>query len=395
MADSIKPVEGNKMGLFLSRFLREMGKSGYKGLPIGADVAKELDPMGFKPASEELEKQAYGSSPFSSPKRDSIGERFPTVRKGRGESLAAVAGLMPTTGAAKAMFLPFKSGALASKNAEMSFDPLMAALRKDPSLLEGSQQKIWGDYGMVEVPRGKYATPKSDDNARFMFEVSDKAAAINPKHANKYGGIHEGEYRLADILHHPELYKIDPELQRMPVSIRNGMPAGTGSFSPMEQAINASGSPGPNGSMKKILLHEAQHAIQNAHGMPQGASPTAMSLNADQTRMLQSIQANPELDQRIRTTAARITGKNDYARYRDVLGEQQSSAVEARADMHPAIAAARSPYFDYANPYTGEQYGTMEYMRQMANKRLREGGGTQPINAGDIQMLLKTLRQTQ
>ena len=116
---------------------------------------------------------------------------------------------------------------------------------------------------------------------RWRYEISDQGArlktenlSINPWNKSMYFLDYKKEYKLGDILEHPELYKAYPELKDVPVkpiigpdilSYRGGVDT--------EGNIHLSGS--TSEEMKSVALHEIQHKIQHAEGFETGGNTKA------------------------------------------------------------------------------------------------------------------------
>ena len=105
-------------------------------------------------------------------------------------------------------------------------------------------------------------------DGKLRFEIDDSAASVlkapSPNTA----------MRLEDYLTHPELYELYPSMRGMPVDFKQpkDMDGAGGTFSPSNQRISlAMNDPE---KMRSILLHEAQHAVQNREGFSGGSSPT-------------------------------------------------------------------------------------------------------------------------
>lgn len=85
----------------------------------------------------------------------------------------------------------------------------------------------------------------------------------------------KGDYKLGEILYHPQLFKDYPELRDFPVSVKKQPYGVMGSFHhPIEGAGPVYNRPAhiemDPGADKDTLLHEVQHAIQQKEGMSLG-----------------------------------------------------------------------------------------------------------------------------
>lgn len=400
--DSIKASEpDSRLMAKLAELLREapdaVAKSKY--MPPALRAMGAMDPFDLKSAGSELENQAYGNMPLQAP-MPNMGERIPHVKKGRGESMAALAGIAPVGVGSKSILLPFhiSSNLNDPMRVTTAFKPMVKALREDPNLMTHGQTKLWQDYGMAEIPRGKFARPRENENGRFMYEVPDIAVELNPDIFKGRGAI-AGQYKLADILNHPQLYKVDPELKNVDVGITPRINAGGGSMfldfdskGGPKPTVNLSTSSGTNDSHKGMLLHELQHVVQTEHGMPKGANPSVMEIDPDTHRMLASILTNGRADGALKNTVGKFLNRNEYERYRDILGEQQAVAVERRSGMRPEHARDTSPILQYDDPQMGLQYGTVDALKQLGQKTR---GSTEPLSPEALDKLVRMLRQTQ
>lgn len=114
----------------------------------------------------------------------------------------------------------------------------------------------------------QYRQFQSPGDGKLRQEISDEAARLKIEQGA------EGQYLLADVLDHPELFKAYPEMANLRVS---ATPSG-------QFDLNAFYDPGnlfrdevigfnPNAvGAEGILLHEVQHAIQNKEGFARGGA---------------------------------------------------------------------------------------------------------------------------
>lgn len=436
------PVSSPLM-LKLAEYLRQMGStsSNDKALPPVLRAIKSQDPFGLKPAADELENQAYGNQPMQQ-RQD--GDQIPFFKPGRQESAAALAALAPVGAANKAMMIPFSinSEIKTPERILKNFQPMMKAINADPQLIKQPYQSdLWHDYQMTEVPRGAYAKQRPDESGRFMYEIPDQDATLNPdvlmsrsnklrqflgdnkdwqvavgsgKTAKTYGKKGEGvenraklmeavnrdmlkpgDYKLSDVLRHPELYDTVPGLGNTPLRVDPKLSAGSGSMSTdkdYNNMITSAINPGKGASPKDILLHEAQHVIQNDYGMPRGANVVGSTLS-DKDKMAAAVLAlkSPQGGS-IRKDAGFLAGAQPLEAYKNVLGEQQARATSDRARLRKSSLATTSPLLSYDDVGQGMSYGTLDAIRQKARSINQSGEAPSPE---DIDKLVRMLRQTQ
>ena len=126
------------------------------------------------------------------------------------------------------------------------------------------------------------------------MEIDDKAAKL------LYSDINRAQ--LGHVLNHPELYKEYPELRQIRTTVRVD-PLGDvhkGSFS--SEGIYAQGA--DDYELKKTLLHEIQHAIQEKEGFARGGNPIIASYYLNPARIklknneieLSKLKSTPEWD---------------------------------------------------------------------------------------------------
>jgi len=119
--------------------------------------------------------------------------------------------------------------------------------------------------------------------------ISDAAARLNPKLLTKTvdesGNIHtsiinqsrEGKNTtLGDILDHPELYKLYPQLKDYKVVTDLNMPVGEASHYGKDKVITLGPQVSTDMAMSRIL-HETQHAVQYAENFGYGSSQRAFA----------------------------------------------------------------------------------------------------------------------
>ena len=127
-----------------------------------------------------------------------------------------------------------------------------------------SRKAIWDRYGIIRDAGGNWVT-----------EFSDKYARIYPR-ADATGETPTGTIRLKNIFKHPELYTRFPEAAEIKINLdipeSNKASARynrkTNTISLNERYLRE----GNKYTLKRDLLHEIQHFIQNQEGRPRGSS---------------------------------------------------------------------------------------------------------------------------
>jgi hypothetical protein len=178
-------------------------------------------------------------------------------RVGRGVgSLPAsnqLATFVPATDADKALF----------------YDALSAPIREDVPV-EDRNAYAYGRTGVFPAPFA---------NDQLVREISDAGARLRDD------VLQSGESRflLSDILDHPELFDLYPELGDITVVMDETLPPQTGgAFSAIERAMVLNPNQPEGMSMLKTILHEgAGHGVQALTGMPSGSNePTARGVSS-------------------------------------------------------------------------------------------------------------------
>lgn len=111
------------------------------------------------------------------------------------------------------------------------------------------------------------------------FEISDAKADIKDDWI--FQSDFDKDYKLSDVLDHPELYKEYPELKNIPLNVDDNISA-TAEYLPggnitlnmkkIGKLMDATGE--FKKPPKEALLHEIQHVIQDIEGFARGGSPS-------------------------------------------------------------------------------------------------------------------------
>ena len=113
-------------------------------------------------------------------------------------------------------------------------------------------------------------------DGKLRFEIDDrnsnlKVEALHTLNFNKdaVSGI---RMPLEDLLDHPDLYAIYPELRNIPIGFKKKeFGEATGSYSPTFKEITLAVDDPKK--MRSVLMHEIQHAVQDREGFSGGSNP--------------------------------------------------------------------------------------------------------------------------
>lgn len=153
-------------------------------------------------------------------------------------------------------------GGVKAEGADLGkLDLAKAAEGKEPRL------KIWRDTGWY----------KDIDN-HWKFEIPDTEAKLDV--GSLYDMVLEGKTRtLGDTLHHDSLWKSYPDVAntkikaiKLPTDIGGYVDGKTGDII-LNADPRAYGKGGTKNAMKQIILHEAQHKVQESENFARGGSP--------------------------------------------------------------------------------------------------------------------------
>jgi len=131
-----------------------------------------------------------------------------------------------------------------------------------------AQDEFWKEKGWTKGP---------DD--KWRFEISDRYATVKPVSFSPGGD----EYKLGEVLYHPDLYKHYPELKEMKVNLRQQESWGENTWQGVYHQYEEGKAPsieikfgGEGEGLKTALVHEVQHTIQQIENFYQGGSPGDM-----------------------------------------------------------------------------------------------------------------------
>jgi hypothetical protein len=347
--DELKASPRNEALWNLAQKLRRAPAALGRASPVLGALAGSGSEMLTEPIARGLEHWAYGDRAFGPP---------------------AGAPLVTDRTLDMASALPLGAMAQAPKAAAASFVPLFG--RKGAQAAEllsqgASSDELWSKLQALAVPR----RPKDVmlPGRRFLTEIDDSKAAFKVpflrqaekeqlaerlggdplklasalRRANNMAMPMPGEYRMEDLLYHPELFQAAPTLRD--ASVRIGFDPkllARGQYTPQKNAISlnlashmTSDTPGLSGPMG-TLLHEGGHGIQHAYNLPGGSSPSVFQKGPEVFNMAQAgLDAAGPLDSRTRQQWERLLRlKNEpYRLYRESPGEQLATATQDRLHL--------------------------------------------------------------
>lgn len=187
---------------------------------------------------------------------------------------------------------------------------------------------------------GVFKTPY-DQGTKAL--ISDSAARLNPKLLSKTidpsGNIHtvlNKETTLGEILDHPELYKLYPELKDYKVITDMKLPVSEASHKAHDKTITL----GPQVSVDMALsrvLHETQHAVQHAENFGYGTSQRAFaSKGYYDDKFVESLRVRREAGDKKAAGMLEVINKKReeaYGHYLRTPGEAEARFTESTMNM--------------------------------------------------------------
>ena len=169
--------------------------------------------------------------------------------------------------------------------------------------------------------------------------ISDAAAKIKDPKKEQVGA--QTIEPVEDVLDHPELFKLYPELKKLDV-VTEKMPKGvSGSFNGQTGVIRMNSNMGQE-QQRSVLLHELQHAVQKVEGWVKGGAPSSfLPTNVDkQAGALQSavVKARESADPATREAAERYKDRfnakiaDAHVKYENIPGEQEARYTQETKD---------------------------------------------------------------
>lgn len=256
-----------------------------------------------------------------------------------------------------------------------------------------------GDMGGVRLGTVGGALAKGFDEAKQAgrtfqglegaqkFEIADQAAKLKSdlpmEHTAKMWQKVRGSDSnvLSDFLDHPDLYNNYPELKNTKVSAEPLGWAVDGYYNPEENSIGIAANKSGD-EAKSILLHEAQHAIQQKEGFAVGGNVGSglrneyeMQLrNQILTRDNKPIPGVPkETQAQIREKLSELPFLNDRQIYQRLAGEVEARNVQGRMNMSPAERDAK-PFLE-----TMDTPADKQFVRKDSGKMMDEAFGPSPV----------------
>lgn len=239
--------------------------------------AQEMLLPSLTPMSEEESTRRLRAFQDAKP-----GDKVPELEKPGAMSVAEGAtdavGLLPVGGASsKAMFLGLGGmrrllGDFAFENTLKRADALIARTG-DPILNRQASTELSLKTGVTigadNLPRYEIPNHRSVLLEENMQKGPPTNNQINPLNKN-YTLTPKPGSTVGDIIHHPELYKAYPELEKIPVNPLSerykNRPGVEGAFT--EHGIELA--PMEPDKLRDVLLHELQHGIQRKEGFARG-----------------------------------------------------------------------------------------------------------------------------
>ena len=131
-----------------------------------------------------------------------------------------------------------------------------------------SPEEVYGDTGVFRSPEG-----------RLMFEIDDSGARVRTEKLNKGNAdfyeipvSSKTPLTIGDVLDHPELYGQYPQISGMPVRpVPVGLENMAGGYAPVPREVYLA--PQNANELKRSLLHEIQHGVQDVEGFARGGFP--------------------------------------------------------------------------------------------------------------------------
>lgn len=216
-------------------------------------------------------------------------------------------------------------------------------------------QETWKDTGWWKNPE--------DDKWRFEIDDSDSEIAwdkVKPQinAQMKATGKVNIETTVGKVLKHDKLYEQYPELFDRKLFIKNLPDDSLGEFNPSTGALTLSPKLGQD-KMRSVLLHEAQHFVQEKENFARGTNPSVYNTNPKVSALAkEALSAKQAWETAVSNNAPNDTLQrllNDYVSakakfeglryrfYRGETGEIESRLVEERQDMRPLERGKVSP----------------------------------------------------
>jgi hypothetical protein len=214
----------------------------------------------------------------------------------------------------------------------------------------------FAETGVYLDKDGALKTAISDADATINLETLGKATYLTRKQ--------EDFVKLGEVLNHPELFKLYPELKDVDVHWTMDL-VGSGYFNDKVSTMGLGGSrshaqrtaelgvPGPKDfdisrysqgtldTLRNVILHEVQHGIQSGEGFTKGGNPQQFlppgrDLNKLKSKLAEKEKtATPDQKEAIERFRQKINAQSQEAmnRYRNLPGEQEARFTELTSNM--------------------------------------------------------------
>lgn len=352
-------------------------------------------------APEELVEMSYGNMPMRiNPYAGQTASFVPEMKPGRGAQVADLLSLAPTPGGARAAaglagMADFGTGAeraIFIGPLARTWDDASNAKAIKMELEGATPQQIWQETGNFRSADGYWRQEISDDVAKLTSDQGVAQYRLNPETATFSVGP------MQNVLEHPNLaaaypddvLNIETRLQRAP-----GATYSRG----YDERIDL-----PVENTRSAALHELQHAVQEREGFSGGGTPSttrvdhpfppelmpdineyralwkslkgqerpkaAYGLSRRETDLEDYWDSvyelkDPEIKKKFTDILERLESKREtlfgidegifakersYEMYRNLAGEAEARAVQARMHMTPEERRVAYPYTSYDVP---------------------------------------------
>lgn len=197
---------------------------------------------------------------------------------------------------------------------------------------------------MAEFATGKKASPAElfqktgvyEESGKLKTPLSDAAATVN---MNMFARSFANPMPIASVISHPEVYKAYPELTKVTISRADLPDAVRGRYIPTENRMVISTEVTSPDEVRSIILHEAQHKIQDIEGFGAGGNiRDQLNFSPENVRKkLQTAYDRGTSDVRgaVERFGARFNEKLKEAhnRYLNLPGEQEARFTQDAKDL--------------------------------------------------------------
>jgi hypothetical protein len=181
----------------------------------------------------------------------------------------AAAGGLGVAGLAMTGSMPFEvpAGALRMFGGKNAATADLGALAKAEEMHAGGAERgtIWDQTGWFKGP---------DD--KWRFEIPDNASKLGTAAEDRFLDERPLQGKVAGNFWHKDLYDAYPDLRRLDVNVERA-----GDYTmPFSGAYNGSeiyGQASSIGDARQLMLHELQHAVQDAEGFAKGGDPARLA----------------------------------------------------------------------------------------------------------------------